>query len=160
MTWLKWLGVAALIFISAAGVGAWSIGYFASDPVYSTENGAIDGYDPVAYFTQSSAVPGRADITAHWRGAEWHFTSVEHRDQFLADPEKFAPAFGGYCAYAMGNAYTAHGDPKVFSMVDGRLFLNFDVPTQEEWTIQQAPLIAAADKNWPSSRPGQAISRP
>lgn len=156
MRWLRWAGLVVLLVVLAGAGFAWSIGYFARDAVYSTGRGAIDGHDPVAYFTEGQAVAGREDITAEWNGAVWRFSNAAHRDRFLADPAAYAPAFGGYCAWAMGNAYTAHGDPQVFAVVDGRLFLNFDAATQAQWSADRDSLIAAADRNWPASRPGQA----
>jgi len=159
MGWFKWLGVVVIVLLSAVGLVPWSIGYFASDMVYATERGAIDGYDPVAYFSSGEAVAGRDDLSAEWNGALWKFASAEHRDRFLKEPARYAPAFGGYYAYAMGNGYTAHGDPTVFAVVDGRLFLNFDAATGEQWTADRDALIEAADRNWPESRPGQSSGR-
>ena len=155
MIWLKWL-LAALVLLAALALGtAWSIGYFASDAVYTTQNGAIDGYDPVAYFTSGTATAGDPRITAEWRGVQWRFADESHRDLFLADPEKYAPAYGGYCAWAMGNAYTAHGDPQQFSVVNGRVFLNFDAATKAKWVVESDRLVAAGDTHWPASGPGR-----
>ena len=83
---------------------------------YATKNGAIDGFDPVSYFSENRPERGSLDITAEWNGAVWHFTTVEHRDKFLQEPRKYAPQYGGFCALGM-----AHGG---------------DVPTNPEaWTI-------------------------
>ena len=75
---------------------------------YATENGAIDGYDPVAYFDDGQPERGSPDITATWNGAEWHFTIIEHRDAFVASPEKYAPQYGGYRAPCR-----AHSSPRI-----------------------------------------------
>lgn len=79
---------------------------------YSTENGAIDGFDPVSYFTDERAVRGSADITAEWNGAVWHFNSDAHRDLFTADPEKYAPQYGGFCALGMAHGGDVPTDPE------------------------------------------------
>ena len=89
-----------------------SLGMFASEPVYQTERGAIGGYDPVAYHVHQEPREGAAQITHEWNGATWHFVSEEHRALFAANPKKYAPQFGGYCAYAVSEHYTARSDPQ------------------------------------------------
>ena len=158
MVWLKWVAAVLVIMAGLVLGTAWSIGYFATDSVFTTERGALDGYDVVAYFTRSEAIAGDPGITAEWAGVRWRFAQASHRDLFLADPAKYAPAYGGYCAWAMGNGYTAHGDPQQFAVVDGRLFLNFDAATKANWQAETGRLILAGDANWPDSRPGRKAS--
>jgi YHS domain-containing protein len=110
---------------------------------------AVGGYDPVAYFTDHKPVPGKPYITSSWKGATWRFTSTEHRDAFEANPEKYAPQYGGYCAYAVAKGGTAKGDPKAWSIVDGKLYLNLSPAVQKLWEKDIPGYIKAADKNWP-----------
>jgi YHS domain-containing protein len=155
--WLKWTTLALALVVGAAAFTAHSIGLFATAPVFSTANGAIDGYDPVAFHLDGRAVPGDPAITAEWRGATWRFTSAEHKRAFEQDPERYAPAYGGYCATAMAGNYTANGDPNAFSIDGGRLFLNFDEGTRDTWLAERSAMITTGDRNWPQSRPAQAI---
>ena len=110
---------------------------------------AVGGYDPVAYFTQKKAVRGKANITYSWKGATWRFASEKNRDTFKADPEKYAPQYGGYCAYAVAQGATAKGDPRQWSIVNGKLYLNFSRGVKKDWEEDKSYYIKAADKNWP-----------
>src|SRR3970040_2455858 len=93
--------------------------------VFSDRNGAIRGHDPVAYFDQKGPVKGSKQFTHQWNGAAWYFASAENRDKFAAEPERHAPRYGGYCAYAVAQGYTADIDPSAWSIVDGTLYLNY-----------------------------------
>ena len=88
-------------------------------------NVAISGTDPVAYFTEGKAVEGRSEFSHEWDGANWHFKSAENRDAFAKSPETYAPQFGGYCAWAVSQGYTATIDPAAWSIVDEKLYLNY-----------------------------------
>ncbi len=111
---------------------------------------AVAGYDPVAYFTQNMPVKGDASIALNHGGAQWHFSSAANRDAFKADPGKYAPQFGGYCAYAVSQGYTAKGEPEVWQIVDGRLYLNFSEGVQKTWQRDIPGYIVSAKANWPS----------
>jgi len=127
-----------------------SVSAMAKDPVFSTEQGAIRGYDPVAYFTESKAVMGDVGITHSWNGADWRFASDANRKKFMADPEKYAPAYGGYCAYAVANGYTAATDPDAWSIVDDRLYLNYSASVKQRWKKNTRDYIRKANENWPA----------
>ncbi len=123
---------------------------FALDPVYSDFLGkAIRGYDPVAYFTQSKPVKGDSDFTYRWNDAKWYFSSAENRDAFVKKPEKFAPQYGGYCAWAVSKGYTAKIDPNAWNIHDGKLYLNYSKSVQASWQQDIPGNIASGDKNWP-----------
>ncbi|MEZ5832309.1 MAG: YHS domain-containing (seleno)protein [Dongiaceae bacterium] len=111
---------------------------------------AIHGYDPVAYFSDSTAIEGKADITAEHNGATYRFASAEHRDQFVANPEKYLPQYGGYCAYGTSINKKFNGDPTAWRVVDGKLYLNFNADVQRKWLEDVAGRISEADKNWPN----------
>ncbi len=110
---------------------------------------AIDGYDAVAYFTDNAPVLGSADHTAMWNNVEWRFATAEHRAMFVAEPEKYAPQFGGYCAWATSQGYTAPANPNNWRIVDGKLFLNFNDRAQSLWEGDVPGNIAKGDANWP-----------
>jgi YHS domain-containing protein len=111
---------------------------------------AVGGYDPVAYFNQGKPVEGKKDITFSWKGVTWRFASEANRDAFKAKPEAYAPQYGGYCAWAVSQGYTAKGDPKHWKIVDGRLYLNYDARVQRDWEKDIPGHIVKADKNWPA----------
>jgi len=119
--------------------------------VSTTEEGvAIGGYDPVAYFTEGHPVAGSPRFTFRWNGATWRFASAASRDRFETTPEAYAPAFGGYCAWAISQNYIAPGDPQVWRIVDGRLYLNFNRRAQALWEADLMGSIARGHANWPS----------
>ncbi len=118
--------------------------------VYANDGIAIDGTDPVAYFTQNEPVSGDPAITYDWMGATWRFTSVENRDTFAADPAAYAPQYGGYCAWAVSEGYTASTVPDAWRIVDGKLYLNFSRRIQRRWQRDIPGNIARGDANWPS----------
>jgi YHS domain-containing protein len=114
------------------------------------ENGvAIRGADAVAYHTEGRPVAGRAEFTHAWRGPTWRFASAENRDRFAADPERYAPAYGGFCAWAVAQGYTAPIDPAAWRIVEGRLYLNYDRAVQRRWERDIPGFIRRADGNWP-----------
>lgn len=119
-------------------------------PVYSDASGAIRGYDPVAYFTQGRPVKGSKDFTHRWKGAEWRFASAENRARFAAAPEKYAPQYGGYCAFGVAGGYAVKIEPDAWSVVDGKLYLNYDRGVQASWKKDVPGYIRKADANWPA----------
>ena len=117
-------------------------------PIFSTKDGAIRGYDPVAYFKQDKAVKGRDDIVHLWKGATWHFASTENRDLFRNDPEVYAPAFGGYCAYAMSKGNHESSEPQAFEIRDGVLYLNYSQVIRQTWLKDVAGNVTQALDYW------------
>ncbi len=111
---------------------------------------AIQGYDPVAYVTQNAAVVGDASITAEYQGATYQFASAENRDAFVGNPARYAPQYGGFCAYAVSQGYTAPIDPQAFSVVDNKLYLNFSKGVRSRWAKDIPGNIKKGDANWPS----------
>jgi len=142
---LAWVLVMTFALVSAPT--AWAI-----EPVFSESGVAIRGYDPVAYFTQDAPIEGNAHFSAEHGGAQWHFSSAEHRDLFIADPAKYAPQYGGYCAWAVANNYTAPIDPEAWSIKDGKLYLNYSKFVRARWALDKDGNIAQADTNWPQLR--------
>jgi YHS domain-containing protein len=119
------------------------------DPVYQHGGLAIRGYDAVAYYQQSAPVKGSSQFSYRWRGATWLFASAENRDAFQANPERYAPQYGGYCAYAVSRGRTASIDPEAWKIVDGKLFLNYSKGVQKKWEQDVPGNIVKADEYWP-----------
>ena len=138
-------GAAAAFFIGASPA-------FAKPPIYTQRfrNLAIDGHDPVAYFTIGAPTLGEAAFTTEYKGAEWRFASQENLDLFLADSEAYAPQYGGYCAWAIAQGNLARGNPKFWKIVDGKLYLNFNADIQQRWEADIPGFIASADSQWPA----------
>ncbi len=118
--------------------------------VFATKAGAIKGYDPVAYFTQKKPVKGQPDISFEWNGAVWHFASTGNRTLFQENPEKYAPQYGGWCAYGWSQGYPAKIEPEAWSILDGKLYLNYSLKVQKTWNEDKPGYIKKADVNWPS----------
>lgn len=110
---------------------------------------AINGYDPVAYHTEQKPVAGSEAITADWNGVTWRFASEDNKAAFVATPEKYAPQYGGYCAWAVASGYTAKTDPDAFTLVDGKLYLNYSQGVQSKWRQDTAGNISKGNANWP-----------
>jgi YHS domain-containing protein len=122
-----------------------------ADPVNKNGSGvAIKGYDPVAYFTDSKPVKGSPNFTHQWNGATWQFASAEHRDEFAKSPEKYAPQYGGYCAYGVSQKHTAPIDPEAWTVLDGKLYLNYSQGVKKTWSQDIPKYLQEADKNWPA----------
>ena len=137
-----------LMLITLLGI---SKGALALDPVYTGlfSDKAIKGYDTVAYFTQGAAVEGDEEFSTEYLGATWLFSSQENLDLFVEDPEKYAPQYGGYCAYAVSLNKTASIKPELFTIEDGKLYLNYNKKINDKWLENREQYILDADKNWP-----------
>lgn len=119
-------------------------------PVFASKNGvAINGADAVAYFNQGRHVAGKKEFSNHWRGAQWLFATAENRDAFAAAPERYAPQYGGYCAYGVSKGYAVKTEPDAFTIVDGKLYLNYNQSVRSEWEPEKSKRIPQADQNWP-----------
>jgi len=122
----------------------------AIEPVNKTPAGvAIKGYDPVAYFADGKPQKGRKEFEYVWMGAKWHFAGAKHRGLFIRSPEKYAPQYGGYCAYAVSRGTIADIDPEAWDIVDGRLYLNLSKKIRDQWSKDIPGNIKRANANWP-----------
>ena len=125
----------------------------ADTPVYShPKKGAVKGADVVAYFSlppDAKAVIGNDLYTHEWQGATWKFASAHNRDLFAADPEAYAPQFGGYCAFAVSHNFTKPINPDKWSIVDGKLYLNLNGIAFRKWSKNRDAAIARGHGNWP-----------
>jgi YHS domain-containing protein len=140
--------------ITASGLSLLSLAALAIPPVFQTTDGAIRGYDPVAYFTQHKPVKGDKQFTVKWQEAEWHFANAENKQAFEANPEKYAPQYGGYCAYGVAQGYTPETDPAAFKVVNDKLYLNLSPYVLKKWSKDIKGYVKDADGNWPKLRDG------
>lgn len=122
----------------------------AAPEVFADTGLAINGIDPVAYFTQSVAVPGLTDHVLMWRGATWAFSSAETMDAFEMNPDAYAPQFGGYCAFALAHGSLSPSIPEAWTIYAGRLYLNYSLPVRDEWQADIPGFLALADAQWPA----------
>ena len=110
---------------------------------------AVGGYDPVAYFKDGAPKQGADEFMTEWQGAKWRFSSKDNLEAFKANPQSYAPQYGGYCAYAVANGATAKGEPEAWSIVDGKLYLNYSDEVRGVWRQDTAGNIVKANANWP-----------
>jgi len=114
---------------------------------------AIKGYDAVAYFTEGRPVKGKGEFEFRWEDARWQFSSAAHRDAFAAEPERYQPQYGGFCALGLAMGKVVDVDPESWTIVDGKLYLNYDKKFREQWRANAAENIKQADANWPKLKP-------
>ena len=132
----------AVVFATPAFAGE----YFEKDGV------AIRGYDPIAYFNEMKPVKGLAEFHSEYQGSTFYFSTATNRDRFTMQPDKFAPQYGGYCAFGMAKGYKAAVDPAAFTVVDDKLYLNYSETVRSKWTLDIPGYIRMAQANWPEIR--------
>ncbi len=145
-----WAAILALAML--AGCAATPGRVFQTKPVESLNlkhESALRGYDPVAYFEDGAPAAGNPAINYQWQGATWYFTTAAHRDKFAADPARYAPQYGGYCAYAISRGKTADADPNQWAIVGGKLYVNNNPLAKALWDQSQHASIVAGNANWP-----------
>lgn len=128
---------------------------FAADPgIYShKKHGAIRGADVVAYYSLEAgdnAIRGDKNISHEYKGATWYFSSVENRDLFAANPENYAPQYGGYCAFAVSHNFTKPIDPDKWHIIEGKLYLNYNWIADRKWRKDSTAAIERGNANWPT----------
>lgn len=138
-------GVAVALF------GWTAIAHAKTDPIYTgiLNNQALSGYDAVAYFTDGKPVKGSTTFKTTYKGAEFRFSSAANLAKFKANPAAYAPQYGGYCAWAVSQGYTASGDPTVWKIVGGKLYLNYNREIGQKWEKDIPGHIRSANRNWP-----------
>ena len=124
--------------------------------VMADEQGhAVNGYDPVSYFTVGKPELGRTDLATTWNNARWLFANRANRDRFIADPERYAPAYGGWCAYGVAEGYAAETDPvRAWTVYKGRLYLNWDEAVARQWSQDTDGYIEQSELSWPELSDG------
>lgn len=151
---IKSFGIAVALSLAASGAlhAAPVINTFGEGGGYFTDpkrtDTAIRGYDTVAYFTDGKPVKGTDKFVHEWMGAKWQFASQDHLDKFKADPAKYAPQYGGYCAYGIANGNIVKIEPDQWSVIDGKLYLNYDADISKKWKKDTAGYIRKADNSF------------
>ncbi|HTI08915.1 MAG TPA: YHS domain-containing (seleno)protein, partial [Puia sp.] len=120
--------------------------------IFAPGGKAIKGYDPVAFFKESKPVKGADSLSYHWKGADWLFASRENLAAFSASPEKYAPQYGGYCAYGTSQGHKAPTETATWTVVNDKLYFNYNAKVKEIWVKDQEALIKVADQKWPEVR--------
>jgi YHS domain-containing protein len=116
--------------------------------VYAPDGIALNGYDAVAFFTQAKPVKGSADYSFKWNGANWLFSSKADLESFKRSPEKYAPQYGGYCAYGTAQGHKAPTQADTWTIVDDKLYFNYNLKVKELWGKSRSAFIDSANKNW------------
>lgn len=143
----KFLGL--IVFISIGAVLAACSTSETGVGINTNKDGvALRGFDAVAYFAVDNAVKGDGKYEYVWNGAKWLFSSEENMKKFQANPEAYAPQFGGYCSFAVSEGYTADGDPEAWKVVDGKLYLNYNKEVKAKWEQNQSERIQKGSANW------------
>jgi len=131
-----------LLFLAACGANA------QKKEIFSPEGKAIKGYDPVAFFREKKAVKGSEELSYTWKDAQWLFSSKENLDSFKANPEHYAPQYGGYCAYGTAQGHKAPTETDTWTIVDDKLYFNYNSKVRESWIKDTKGFIEKADKEW------------
>lgn len=125
-----------------------SANLFAQDEIYVKDSAAINGYDVVAYFKEGKPVKGSNDFTVIYKNVKWLFANRSNAETFKAAPEKYEPQYGGYCAYGCSQGHKAKTDPDAWTIVNGKLYLNYSLKVKDMWNKDQQGYIKKADTNW------------
>ena len=150
--WSRLLFLRLFVLVAAVLLSVPPRGALADSPLFAAREGvALGGYDTVAFFDVGEAVAGQARYSVVWKGVIWRFASQSNQIRFEMDPRAYAPMFGGYCASAMARGVLKAGDPQLWVIVDGRLFLLNNEGALTRWRAQAAQLIAEADAHWPAA---------
>jgi YHS domain-containing protein len=117
--------------------------------IFQTDQGAIRGFDAVAFFTAGKAIEGNKQFVYEWKGAKWYFSCQQNLDAFKENPEKFAPQYGGYCAYGTADGHKAPTETDTWTIINDKLYFNYNKKVQTEWKKDPEALIRKANENWP-----------
>jgi YHS domain-containing protein len=139
-----------LIILSLILIALPAVSIAQSSEVYIVDDKAIGGYDPVAFFKESRPVQGKKEFTYSYNGATWYFSSMENLEAFKGMPIKYSPQYGGYCAYGTSKGHKAPTQPDTWTIVNDKLYFNYNQDVKKTWTMDQKNLIEKADKNWPT----------
>lgn len=116
--------------------------------IFQKDGAAIGGYDPVAFFTENKPVQGSPAIHLNWKEAEWRFSSQANLDSFQRSPEKYAPQYGGYCAFGTAEGHKAPTEADTWTVIDGKLYFNYNQEVKQLWDKDRKGFIVKADENW------------
>ncbi len=134
-----------VVFITAISFAQTTVG---STHINLTSKVAIQGYDPVAYFESNTPIEGKKEITAEFNGTVYYFSSESNKELFLKNPSQYEPQFGGFCAYGISEGHESPIKPEAFTIVDNKLYLNYNLKVKEIWSKDRAARIEKATLNW------------
>lgn len=141
---------AAMTLIAALVLAAPAMAEVRDPEIWTDMHGrALKGYDPVAYHLERRPVMGSEAYAYEWKEATWWFSSADNRDRFAADPERWAPQFGGYCAWGIAEDRVVGINPTIFRIFDDKLYLNLNMTVHKEWLASHSAFIARANRKWP-----------
>lgn len=160
---MKLFSIAALTILAASAaffvMSMMAGGVAAESNSSAIDKTAVKGYDVVAYFADGKPTLGKSEFVSTHRDQQYQFASAAHRDKFVANPEKYAPQYGGYCAFGAARGYKAVIDPTAFTIVDGKLYLNYNARVQSMWEKDIPGFIKLADEKWPETAKTSKILR-
>jgi len=140
------IALAAAILFTAPAIAA----ELRSPDIWTDMHGrALKGYDAVAYHLERRPVKGDEVYALEWKGAKWLFATAENRDKFAAEPERWAPQFGGYCAWGIAKDRTVGVNPTIFRIFDDKLYLNLNMKVHKEWLHNRRVFVDIANEKWP-----------
>lgn len=147
--------VIVLVAVVTVGAGVLFSQPSEAIPTYNIDGQevAIKGYDTVAFFTESKALKGSGEFTSKWEDAIWHFASASNRDLFDANPKRYAPQYGGYCALGIAAGEFADIDPEAWTIVEGKLYFNYNKEFRDDvWRESSQAYLVTAEYNWDKNR--------
>lgn len=144
---LTLVALASAAFVTSARAGEF----------FERDGAALRGYDAVAYVKDGKAVKGSSQYSTQYKGSTFRFDSKANLEAFTAEPTKFAPQYGGYCAFGMASGYKAATDPAAFTVRDGKLYLNYNRDVQKMWSADVPGFVVKADKLWPEVSTQQKV---
>lgn len=120
----------------------------AKTEIYTSANGALNGYDVIAFHTDSAAIKGSKEFSYEWKNTLWYFVNEQHLNQFKSNPEKYVPEYGGWCAYGTSRGYKAPTEASTFTFIHGKLYFNYNQSVKNTWIKNTDRYIEKADVNW------------
>ncbi|HWB26928.1 MAG TPA: YHS domain-containing (seleno)protein [Chitinophagaceae bacterium] len=139
-----------MFVLAAVLVAGFTTAFAQKAEVFNDDGIAVHGYDVVAYFTKSQPVKGDSKFALKWNNATWYFASQADLDLFKASPAKYAPQYGGYCAYGLSQGHKASTKPEAWTIINGKLYLNYNMDVKDKWQKDTNGYIVKADANWPA----------
>ena len=148
LTLLRALALATALILPALQADALTLSLNSAYAVDPLTGAALEGYDAVSYFTEAAPLPGRPEFEYYWAGVPWYFATAANRDAFATSPETYVPLFGGYAAMSMARGYLSIGNPRIFSILAGRLFLFYSSGNKEAFLIAPRDAYLKAEEQW------------
>lgn len=149
--------VAALLLVALPAAAAALVQTIVTDPLTGV---ALEGYDPVSYFTEAEPLAGSPDYEFVWQGVPWYFATAANRDVFMRHPEVYAPQYGGHCAMSLSRGFLSDGKPRLYAIERMKLYLFYSVANREAFFAQAEPALTAANENWRKLAPELTVAQP